>query len=192
MGPGFVLIFWLFIAGVFAVIWAAAVGLFILSSLKKWRVLKWLSGIATGGLTAIGLLIVGLFTYGIIRSMDPSAVFENTFHRAPASNVRNLQSKVFWFADTGSTYLRFETDAETFRSLVPSELPRITHREYLDKGWHGSDPGPDWWTYDFPASAEIHLKTTGIGEGKRFASEMALMVYVPEERVAYYHFIGID
>ncbi len=192
MGPGFVLIFWLFIAGVFALIWAAAVGLFILSWVKKWRVVKWLSGLAAGGLTAIGLLIVGLFTYGIIRSMNPSAVFEGTFHRAPASNVRNLQSKVFWFADTGSTYLRFETDAETFRSLVPPDLPPVTHREYLEKRWHSTDPGPDWWTYDFPASAEIYLKATEFGEGKQFASEMTLMVYVAEQRLAYYHFIGID
>ena len=52
----------------------------------------------------MGLLIVGLFTYGLIRSMDPSAVFEDTFHREPAANVRDIQSNVFWFVDTGSTY----------------------------------------------------------------------------------------
>ena len=100
MGPSIVLIIWLFIAGVFAVIWAASVGLFILSWMKKWRVMKWLSGFAVGGLTAIGLLITGLFTYGLIRSMSPSAVFEDTFHHEPAANVRNIQSKVFWFAET--------------------------------------------------------------------------------------------
>jgi len=87
MGPGFVVIFWLFIAGIFAVIWAATVGVFILSWAKKWRVLKWLSGIAAGGLTTVGLLTVGLFAYGIIRSMDPNAVFEDTFRGEPGSNV---------------------------------------------------------------------------------------------------------
>lgn len=35
VGPGIVLIFWLFIAGVFSVVWAATVGLFILLWVKK-------------------------------------------------------------------------------------------------------------------------------------------------------------
>lgn len=65
--------------------------------------------------------------------MDPSAVFEDTFQREPGSTVRNVRSKVFWFAHTGSTYLRFETDAATFRSLVPPDLPPVTHREFLEK-----------------------------------------------------------
>lgn len=138
------------------------------------------------------MLLAGLFVYGYVRSATPRFVFADTFGVAPGPGISNINSKVFWFADEGSTYLRFEADAATFHSLVPSGLPHVSDLEYANKRWQGNEAGPAWWTYTFPPDAEIHLLTTEPGQGKRFASEMTLMVYVPREHLVYYHYEGID
>jgi hypothetical protein len=192
MGPGFVLMFWLLIAAIFGAIWIAAIVLFFISRKKKWKIAKWLSGSVVVVLPLIGLLLASIIAYGVVRVSVPKYVFNDTFHRAPGDNVRNINSKVWWFADEGNVYIRFETDIDTFRKLVPESLPKVTREEFEKKGWNESGDPPSWWKPSFAPGDEIYLAATDFGKGKTFASEMTIFTYDSQHRVAYYHFIGID
>ncbi len=192
MGPGFVLMFWLLIAAIFGAIWVAAVVLFFISRKKKWKIAKWFSGSVVVVLPLIGLLLASIIAYGVVRASIPKYVFKDTFHNAPADNVRNINSKVWWFADEGNVYIRFETDIDTFRKLVPEGLSKVTREEFEKKGWNESADHPSWWKPPFAAGDETYLTATDFGNGKTFASEMIVFTYDSQHHIAYYHFIGID
>jgi hypothetical protein len=192
MGPGFVLMFWMLIAAIFGAIWIAAIVLFFISRRKKWKIAKWFSGSIVVALPLIGFLLASIIAYGVVRASIPKYVFKDTFHSTPGENVRNINSKVWWFADEGNVYIRFETDIDTFRKLVPEGLPKVTKEEFEKKGWNETSDPPVWWKPTFSASDEIYLNATDFGNGKTFASEMTLFTYDSQHHVAYYHFIGID
>jgi hypothetical protein len=192
MGPGSVILFWLIIAGVLGTVWIGAFILFLVSSKKKWRILKWLSGLAVAGGIVIALGIGSLLAYGLVRSSVPKYVFADVFHSKPTKSIRDIKSKVFWFADTGSIYLCFQTDILTFRKLVPKDLPRITKAEFEEKGWHESGEHPSWWQAVVSDSDEIYFRATDFGKGKNFATETEWMTYDFQRQIGYYRFLGID
>lgn len=192
MGPGLVILFWLIIVGILGTVWIGALILFLVSFKKKWRVIKWLSGIAVTGGAAIAFSIGSLLTYGLVRSSVPKYVFEEVFHSKPTNNISDIKSKVFWFADTGSIYLCFRTNISTFKRLVPKNLPRTTWVEFKEKGWHESGEHPSWWLLAVSDSDEIYWRATEFGKGGKFASETEWMIYDFQRQIGYYRFLGID
>jgi hypothetical protein len=192
MGPGFVILSWLIIAGILGIVWIGALILFLISWKKKWRILKWLSGLAVAGGIVFALVIGSFLTYGLIRSSVPKYVFADVFHSKPTNEIRDIKSKVFWFADTGSIYLSFQTDISTFRRLVPKDLPKVTKAEFEEKGWHESGEHPSWWLSVVSDSYEIYFEATEFGKGKTFATETKWMVYDFQRQIGYYRFLGID
>jgi hypothetical protein len=192
MGLGFVLMLWLVIAAILGAIWIAAVVLFITFRKDGLKVGTWLSGVVVVALPLMGILTASVTVYDIVRASIPTCVFNDTFHSAPGEDVRNITSKVWWFADVGSVYIRFETDIDTFRELVPEGLPKVTREEFEQKMWGENSDPPTWWKPPFAAGDEIYLTSTGFGNGKEFASESTIFTYDSQNHVAYYHFIGID
>lgn len=192
MGPLFVLILWLVIAAILGAIWMVAFVLFITFRKDGLKIGTWLSGSVVVALPSIGLLLVYVTVYDVVRASIPACVFKDTFQSAPGDSVRNIDSKVWKFADAGSVYIRFETDIDTFRRLVPEGLPKATKEEFEQKRMGGNSVPPTWWKPPFAAGDEIYLCNTGFGHGKVFASESTIFTYDAQHHVAYYHFIGID
>jgi hypothetical protein len=192
MGPLFVLLFWGIIAAICGGIWIAAIVFFFISRKKQWKLAKWFSGSVVVTMPLLGFILVSVKAFGIVRASIPQYVFKDTFHRPPGESVRNINSKVWRFADEGNVYIRFETDIGTFRKLVPEGLPKVTKEEYEKKGWSESSDPPSWWKPSFAPSDEIYLTATDFGNGKTFASEMTIYTYDTKSQVAYYHFLGID
>ncbi|MDP1581395.1 MAG: hypothetical protein Q8M02_14070 [Candidatus Didemnitutus sp.] len=158
MGPGIVILFWLFVAALFSGIWVVSLVVFLISRKKDWRIVKWLSGAALGGTTFLGLLCLSLMGYGVIRATTPKYVFEETFGSKPSPQVFDIQSKVWWFADEGSTWLSFKADSATFESLVPKHLSRMSSEEYKKVAGYYSGELPTWWQPPLDESAsEIYF-----------------------------------
>jgi hypothetical protein len=191
MGAGFVILVWLIVAVVLGALWLGTLVLFIVAWKKRWRVLKWFSGIGVVGGVVVALTIAGLLTYGLIRTSVPKYVFTDTFHAKPTKSIRDIKSKVFWFADTGSVHLCFRTDVSTFRGLVPKDLPKVTKTEF-EEGWHESGEHPSWWRPLVSDSDEIYFQATEVGKGKNFATETTWMVYDSQQQIGCYRFLGID
>jgi len=192
MGPGFVIFFWLIVAAILGAIWLGTLVLFVVAWKKRWRILKWLAGIALSGGVVVALAAGVLVTYGLVRASIPRYVFADVFHAKPTESVQDIRTKVFWFADTGSIYLRFQTDIDTFRRLVPKDLHKVTRQEFEEKRWQESNGYPSWWQSTFSSSDEIYFQASEIGHGKKFASETTWMAYDSKHQIAYYRFLGID
>ncbi len=192
MGAGFVIMFWLIIAAILGTIWLCTLVLFIVAWKKRWKVLKWLSGTAVVGGVVIALAAGGLLAYKLVRASIPSYVFTDVFYTKPTESVRDIKSKVFWFADTGSIYLRFHTDIDTFRRLVPKDLKRVTKQEFEEKKWQEGNKHPSWWQSTFSSSDEIYLQESEPGNGKTFANETTWMAYDSQRQIGYYRFLGLD
>ncbi len=192
MGPGFVILIWLIIAAILGTIWLGTLVLFIVAWRKRWKVLKWLSGIAVVGGVVVALAAGSLLAYGLVRNSVPRYVFTDVFHTKPTENIRDIRSKVYWFADTGSIYLCFQTDIATFRKLIPKALPKVTKAEFEERGWHESGEHPSWWQPNTSDSDEIYFQATEFGKGKTFATETTWMVYDSQRQLGYYRFLGID
>ena len=192
MGPGFVLLFWLVIAGIFAAIWVGCLVLFFVARKKEWKLIKWLTALACGGIALLGLLVAGVFGYGMIRSSIPRYVFEDTFKTKLPVSVVDIKSKVWWFADEGSVYLCFSAEHDVFEKLIPPNIPKLTREEFTKKGWSENTPVMTWWTPITSDTSEIYSLSTEFGKGKEFASESTLMTYDPKRKLVYYHFLGID
>jgi hypothetical protein len=79
MGPLFVILFWLVVAGVFGVFWIIALTLCIIGKPKHSRLMIWLGGIPLAILTAIAFGILGLTGYGIIRATNPRYIYQDAF-----------------------------------------------------------------------------------------------------------------
>lgn len=197
MGPGIVILLWLFVAGFYGAVVLVFSGLWLLGKKKNWRWLKWLAGIPAAGLTLAAVMGVSLLIYGVIDGCRPSSVFRETFGAAPSPQIQELNSQLFWFADTGSVYLRFKTTPEVFQRLIPEGLAKtleISDRFDLERR-------PDWWKPTLKQSWLVYQRVDGYKEGqdvpskpfkKGFYSETEFFAYDPETQTAYYHFSGID
>lgn len=201
MGPGFVIIFWLFLAGIYGVIFLLFAGLWFLGHKKKRRWLKWLAGVPAVSMIALAVFVVAVIAWGIIDSMNPRSVFKDEFGIPPPASVSEIQSSYFQFADGGNVYLRFKISEEEFKKLVPVHLQQKTAEEMKSEtpGESGSDL-PTWWAYRIDSEWIYYLrifssykeKVLGQSGPKGFAWETEFFAYDPKTHFAYYHFVGID
>lgn len=192
MDPRFILLFWLLVAAIVGAVGAGAVVLFMVARRKQWVAAKWISGTLAAAIAAAVLGAVGLICYGFVRTSVPRFVFEDTFKRPVPPNVRNIQTKTWWFADKGITYMSFTAERETFERLVPPGLVKVSPEELKRRGWKERTVDVDWWTPLSPEATEIYFLTSGPEGGRTFNSETTLMTYHPGTQRAYYHFLGLD
>ncbi|MHB1326215.1 MAG: hypothetical protein ACYDGS_09745 [Thermoleophilia bacterium] len=192
MGPLFVILGYLIVTAIFAVFWIASLLTFIIGRIKKVRWLTWLGGIPLISLTLIGVLVIGLIGYSFIRSQNPCYVYEDTFQEDPSTDVTEIQSNSWSFADEGHVYLRFRASDETFQRILPKQLERVSYKQYKRRMSDGLSY-PDWWILPTETTSEIYyLHDSWFGGGKRFASETTLMTYDASTSTIEYYFMGID
>ena len=194
MGPLFVILIWGILALIGLLAFVSLLVLFILACWKKKRWLKWLSGVPLALLALLCLTVIGTLTFGLIQSMRPASVFKQAFQTSP-KGVTNLQSKYWFFGDSGHMYLRFNCSTQTLARILPQgllETDEVTLKEKLGKGWL-QDP-PDWW--QLPATNTVgayYLRESGQGGGRWFStSEMEVLVYDSQTHTAFYFYSGLD
>jgi hypothetical protein len=193
MGPGFVILIWLLIAAIFGAFWLASLVVFIIGRRKKSRFMTWLGGIPLSGLTLLACLAIAVVGYGAIRSRNPRFVYQDTFHERPSSDVVAIQSDTWSFADSSHVYLRFHATENTFRRILPKDVPRVSYAEYREQmPVISGDSPPAWWIAPTEATSEIYLLNSAFGKGKKFASETTLATYDSSKGIAEYFYIGID
>ena len=193
MGPGLVILFWLILAGIFGAFWLTSLVLFLIGWRKKKPWLKWLGLVPLAGLTRIASLGMCFFAVVTLRAITPRYVFADTFGQKPSTDVTNIKSKVWSFADEADVHLQFQASTETFRRLLPKDLRRVTLEEYNSQmPIISGHTWPSWWRPVGESTTEIYLLNTGFGKGKKFASETTLMTYDANTRVVQYFYIGID
>ena len=137
------------------------------------------------------ILVFGLIVYGTIQAMRPAVVFAQAFGQKPPAGVSNIRSKYWFFADSGTIYLKFNCPAAVFKGLVPAGLPQVPRNETQWLRWE--DGAPRWWSAALKgATVEVFSSESPYGAGKHFASESELWAYDQTTQTAYYRFIGID
>lgn len=164
---------------------------FIYAKKKKWWVLQWLSGGVIGFIILSCLLWGGLIVVVAVRSLIPSCVFTDTFNVKPGDKVRNIKSD-FWSAgDHAHTFLSFETDVDTFKSLIPPKLLRLSAEDIQEHNWQAVD-GPSWWKDIFSSSDIVYYYERKPNEGEGFGSRLQFMAFDTQQKTAYYLFWAID
>jgi phosphotransferase system glucose/maltose/N-acetylglucosamine-specific IIC component len=106
MGSGMVILFWLFLAGIYGCFFLVFVGLWFWGRKKNITWLKWLGGIPASIMLLIAVLLTALIAYGIHQTKNPEYVFKEAFGVEKPNSVSNIQSSYYQFADTGITYIR--------------------------------------------------------------------------------------
>ena len=193
MGSGFVIIFWGIILAFFALVWLGLVALTILGWNKKKAWLKWCAGIPAVIMLLIGVTLGGFIASGILRSMNPKAVFKDTFGVPPAPVVADIKSDVYWFADTGSIYLRFKTTEDDFRKLKLKGLVERTMDKMKEEvPFEIGSKAPVWWTYEYRTDWIYLLRQGSYAKQNGFISETEYFAYDRKNQLAYYLFLGID
>ena len=196
MGAGIVLFFWLFLAGIYGVVFLAFAGLWFWGRKKKLKWLKWLAGIPALGMALLAVLVVSIITYRILDLRNPRTVFKAQFGIAPPASVSGIKSSYYCFADTEDIYLRFKTTDLEFGKLVPARLQKKTPEEMErdTPGVSGSEV-PAWWDYQIGEDWIYYLRIGSGGNGanqRRSASESEYFAYNPKTHIAYYRLIGVD
>lgn len=197
MGAGFVVLIWLILGGIAFAIFLFFLVLGAIGAWKKKPVLKWFGFIPAATIAAIGIFVVGALGYGFWALTQPRMVFKDMLGQKPGSKVSNIESSAYWFADTGSIYLRFDTDETTFRSLVPSELKNADIADIELHGVNHEEGAPAWWHKTPSAGWQVYFRdfdgfSSGTSGLRGFVSETEYMVYDPDSGVGYFRFLGID
>jgi len=195
MGPGVVILFWLIVLGVVGALWLGLVALAVVGWQRRIAWLKWTAGIPAALMAAGGLTLAIAVAYLMIDSARPTRVFENSFGQPVPESVSDLQSRLWWFADSGSVYLRFQVDEETFRRLVLADLPaRIPEEMRAELPGEGGGQ-PEWWDFTVAPGWIYYLRVESGGDKpakKGFYWETEYLAYNPATGRAYYRFLGID
>jgi hypothetical protein len=193
MGPGIVILFWGVIAGVGAFVWLGGLVLLIIGRKRKSRFLQWVGGAPFVLITIVSVITAATFSYFLVRASVPSYVYEDTFHQKPPSDVKEIKSNTWSFADSAHVYLKFRTTYKTFKDTLPKNLARVSYSEYQEKMTVLADEStPPWWNSPNERTSEIYILSTDFGKGKTFASETILMTYDAETQTAEYYYLGID
>jgi len=193
MGPGFVILFWLILAGIFGVIWVGSLVLFLVGRWKRKAWLKWLGLIPLVGLTLFAFIAGSVLAVGIVHATTPKYVFFDTFGEKPTADITNIKSKVWSFADEADVHLQFQASPATFNHLLPKDLKQVTLEEYKTKMPDiGGHEWPAWWRPVDESDSEIYLLNTEFGKGKKFATETTLITYDAKSKVVQYFYMGID
>jgi hypothetical protein len=193
MGPGIVILFWLFVAAIFGGLWLLSLVVFIIGLRKRRPVFSWLGGVPLCGLTLLACLAVSAIAYGVIRSRNPAMVYQDTFHEKPSPDVAAIQSDAWSFADSGHVYLRFRATESTFRRIQPKDVSKVSYAQYREQmPVISGDSPPVWWVPPTEATSEIYLLNSAAGKRKSFAWETTLVTYDKNTGTVQYFYIGID
>lgn len=195
MGPAFVILFWLIIAAVVGAIWLVSMAAFLASWARKRRFAKWVSAVPALGIPLLAVLVAGILAYGLVRSAIPSCVYRDVFHTAPGKDVSDIESQVFWFADTGSIWLQFKCDEATFRNIMPAGCRAATSHTDHDAARDALKEAPSWWKAGETLDAKVYIEESSHDDDrsiKGFAFETLVIRYSPASRIAQYRFVGID
>jgi hypothetical protein len=179
-------------AVVLGVVWLASILGFIAARRRKWRAVSWVMAVPVALMPLVGLGLVGLIGFAMIRGSIPRYVYEDTFRQPPSADVRNIKSKNWGFADSAHVFMRFETSPDTFRRIVPEEMQKVTFAEYQRRMPGSNVSAPEWWAPPTERTSEIFLRVPEWGSGRRFASESELLTYDPSTQTVMYSFLGID
>ena len=195
MGPAFVIVIWGILAVAFGIVWLCLLAGFLIGILRKKKWLKWAAGLPLIFMTLLPCVLVGVVGYGLIQSTRPSIVFKQAFDQKPPAGITNLQSKYWFFADSGSIYLRFNCSPETFESIRPSGLERTSREDFKDTFGNRSYSGdaPSWWSPEkIVGEGRYYVGRDSKGKNKHFSSETEILVYDVSSGVAFYNYLGID
>ena len=183
---------WGCVAAVLGFVWLAFLFGLIVARRRKWRTVSWLVAAPVALIPFVGIGLVGLVGFAMIRGSIPRYVYQDTFREAPSADVRNVKSKNWGFADSAHVFLRFEASPDTFRRIVPQGMQKVTFAEYQKRMPGSNVSAPDWWAPPTESTSEILLRVPDWGSGRRFASERELLTYDPSTQTAMYFFLGID
>ena len=166
---------------------------FIVGRKRESRFLRWIGGAPLATLTVLCILAAVIFPYSLVRASVPRYVYEDTFHRKPASDVKRIQSHSWSLVDSAHVYLRFRSTYKTFKEILPQNLARVSYSEYREKMPALSDPAPPpWWSGPNDKTSEIYLLAGDSGKKRLFAREATLMTYDFGTRTIKYCRLGID
>lgn len=182
--------FWMLVGGyvtlLLASVLVASLGILIIASFKKWRLVQKISAICL----LVTILAGAAFLTNFILDPDPKEMFVSIFDRPVPANVQNLQFHRVWIGDTWVQWLRFETDENEFKKLLPPDLA-LANDPYSSFSRDTSGPNaPAWWK---PKSEnESAYYSLHRSPGKSFGGEWTMMTYNREDRCVYYYFCGVD
>jgi hypothetical protein len=191
MSAGLVTFFWLILAGIYGFFWLIFLALFIVGKINKSRVLSWIGGVPLLLSTTFALFFLGTVVWGIISVSKPSNVYKITFGTPPPADVTNLQNQYWYFADTGSTYLKFKTSPTTIKKLTANDWHPLTGEKLKSTDFENleTDDTPSWWK---PRKTSSTLVYTASMRFDDFANEEETLIYDPVNEQAYYEFVGFD
>lgn len=192
MGPGIVIIFWMIIAAIFGGIWLFCLVLYILGRRYRKPIIKWMGLIPLATMTILAVTVGSLIAYRIIRSSIPRYVYADTFHEKPTSDVFQIKSEVFGFADSSHTFIQFKASQGTFEKICPDRLKPMTYSEYKDKLPMTNLENPRWWIETPANGTQIRMFHTKWGEGRQFAAETEYMTFDASSQTVQYFYHGID
>ncbi len=183
---------WLFIFAAFGAAWMMAFGVYCFGRDRNSTVLKWLGGLPLVALTLVGAGSIGFVIYGCVRCSIPSYVYESSFHERPTTDVTNLKSRFWSFADSEQVFLCFQASPETFQRIRPQNLKRIKFDNYRERSTLDLYDAPKWWHPPTEKTSEIYLLNSIEGTSQTFSNETTLMTFEATTGTVMYFFLGID
>lgn len=189
MSAGFVLVIWLLIAAVYGSFCLLFFVLYAIGKKKGIHSLMWAGGIPFIASAGFAVFCLGLMGYGFYTTSRPATVYEMTFGSAPSSDVTNIQSNYYYFADTGTTFLKFKASPATIAKLTAKGWTRLNAQGNQNAGPHTGTQTPEWYKPKITDTTVIYTAEKRIGD---FASESETLVYDRVTKQAYYDFVGID
>ena len=195
MSASFVILFWLFFVGIYGLFWLLFLLLFLSGRRNKSRARSCMGGVPFALSSGFALWCLGLVAHGLWSSSRPANVYKITFGVAPSADVTDIRSKYYYFADTGTTFLKFKASPSTIDKLTAKGWTRLKYQEQLeahasdDANTPADDDTPNWFKPDLTESTVTYVSEHRIGD---FASESETLTYNPATRLAYYDFVGID
>jgi hypothetical protein len=192
MGPLFVILIWIFLAGILFAFWIGAFLLFVSGRRRKSRMRTCISGILLVCITLPVIALVALIANSYARRNNPQLHYADIFHERPTADVEYLRNESSSFADSEHTFMCFKASPETFHRIVPKHLKKVSFADY-QKEMPGNDlDRPSWWAPPTESTSEIYLFVPSWGSGRRFAAESELLTYDTTTKTAMYFFLGID
>lgn len=191
MGGGIVLLIWLFLAAIYGFFWLLFLTLFIAGRRKKSQLLTWLGGVPLLLSSSFAIFCVGTMAYGLISVSQPANVYAISFGSQPPADVTNMQSSYYCFADTGTTFLKFDTSPATFSKLTGKGWTRLSGQKLQDESFSffEDEQTPIWWK---PGKTKATIVYTAEKRFGNFAGEREVLTYDTVSKQAYYAYIGID
>ncbi|MBA2734049.1 MAG: hypothetical protein H0U54_14360 [Acidobacteria bacterium] len=184
MGIGFVIIFWAIIGSI------VLASYLLLSHLgKKSSRALLVKKVLVAFVAAVVIPIALWFVINFARGSFPSHVFESSFAFAPTSDVVELEGEKSTFGDSGSTYLRFRANKQTFERITGLRFVEIDEKRFRSQSTAALKSAPSYWR-PFEGEALHFYEAYKFDES--FAFSNAVLSYDESSYVVHFYWIGID